>query len=60
MKGSYLIGNFESFQEGHKLLFDVRLLWGQNTQIVLKYHLLMVNSRECVRSLSSHGTGEEK
>lgn len=28
-KGSYLIRNFESFQEGHKLLFDVRLLWGQ-------------------------------
>lgn len=28
-KASYLVRNFESFQEGHKLLFDVRLLWGQ-------------------------------
>lgn len=26
VRGSYLIGDFESFQEGHKLLFDVRLL----------------------------------
>lgn len=39
IRGSYLIGNFEPLQEGHELLLDVRLLWGQIAQELSDTHL---------------------
>lgn len=59
VRGSYLIGNFESFQEGHKLLFDVRLLWEQIIQIILKWHLLR-SIKESLSGSYPHKEQEKK